>query len=408
MLRMFYRNTWLLLIVVVIAGACNQKNKGGFTVTVTYKNADKMVPQNYADVKKDSVAIVSNPHILLEEIPYGTDVHPVLLDSSVLNGKEGTITLRGNGKEEGIYQLMIESGPIVLLINDVEKITVEIDLSKKDNYYTVSGSEASQHLKEFISHYDEKAAVINNVFTEIDSLKQFGGSDSLLIAATNRKNKAITALNDYLAGFIDKADSPAESIFAMGMCSRSFQRDEFGRLLNTVVKRFPNHKGLAQLKTTYDLQVAEMSKQKQDNSSWVGKEAPDLALPSVDGKIISIASFRGKYLLVDFWASWCGPCRQENPNVVNAYKQFRDKNFTILGVSLDKAGEKDKWLKAIHEDQLTWAHISDLQYWNSKAVETYKFEGIPYNVLIDPQGKVIAESLRGEDLENKLKEVLIK
>ncbi len=111
-------------------------------------------------------------------------------------------------------------------------------------------------------------------------------------------------------------------------------------------------------------------------------------------------------MLVDFWASWCGPCRQENPNVVNAWKQFKDKNFTILGVSLDRTGEKDKWVKAIHDDQLTWQHVSDLQYWNSKAVETFKFESIPYNVLIDPQGKVIAESLRGAELENKLAEVL--
>ena len=375
-------------------------------MSVTYKNLDKMVPQNYDDKSGDSITVVGPTHILLEEIPYGGDSHPVLLDSSLLNGKEGKIDLKGSGKEEGIYQLVIEKGPVVLIINDVEKINVVIDLSKKDNYYTVSGSEASDHLKSFINRYDEKASAINNVFAEIDSLKQFGGSDSLLISATNRKNKAITSLNEYLISFIDKADSPAESIFALGMGSRSFQSDEFGKLLNTVVKRFPEHKSLAQLKTTYDMQRAQASKGREASNSWTGKQAPDLALPSVDGKTISISSFRGKYLLVDFWASWCGPCRQENPNVVNAYKQFKDKNFTILGVSLDRKGEKDKWVKAIHDDQLTWTHVSDLQYWNSKAVETYKFEGIPYNVLIDPQGKVIAESLRGAELENKLNEVL--
>ena len=396
---------WLLLLPVFFI-ACNQQTKGGFVVNVTYKNADKMIPQYYGDNSGDSTAVVGPIHILLEEIPYGGDAHPVILDSILLTGKEGKITLKGNGKEEGIYQLMIEKGPVVLLINDVKKINVEIDLSKKDNYYTVSGSEASEHLKSFINRYDEKASAINNVFAEIDSLKQFGGSDSLLIAATNRKNKAIASLNEYLVNFIDKADSPAESIFALGMGSRSFQSDEFGKLLNTVVKRFPEHASLAQLKTTYDMQQSQMNKRREATSSWTGKQAPDLALPSVDGKTIAISSFRGKYLLVDFWASWCGPCRAENPNVVNAWKQFKDKNFTVLGVSLDREGEKDKWLKAIHDDQLTWPHVSDLQYWNSKAVATFKFESIPYNILIDPQGKIIAESLRGAALENKLSEVL--
>ncbi len=404
MYNRLFNCSWLLLVTIIISVSCTRKEKGGFTVSIHYLNADKMVPQNYAGNEKVPVANVSNPRFVLEEIPYGTDQHPILLDSIAVTGKEGKIVLKGNGAEEGIYQLMVENGPIVLLINDAEQIDVDLDLSKKDNYYSVKGSEASQHLKEFITHYDEKAGIINNVINEIDSVKQFGGSDSLLIAATNRKNQAITGLNDYLSRFIDKADSPAESLFALGMCSRSFQRDEFGKLLNTVVKRFPAHKVLAEQKAMYDAQMVELSRQQQSNSSWVGKQAPDLALPSVEGKTISIASFRGKYLLVDFWASWCAPCRHENPNVVNVYKEFKDKNFTILGVSLDTA--RGTWLKAIKEDQLTWTHISDLQLWNSKAVDIFKFEGIPYNVLIDPQGKVIAESLRGNDLENKLREVL--
>ena len=150
-------------------------------------------------------------------------------------------------------------------------------------------------------------------------------------------------------------------------------------------------------------QMAEQEKQEQANS-WVGKQAPELSLPDVSGRHISLASFKGKYVLVDFWASWCGPCRAENPNVVKAYNEFKGKNFAILGVSLDK--EKDAWQEAIRSDRLEWNHVSDLKFWESEAVKTFKFNGIPYNVLIDPQGKIIAESLRGDDLENKLKEVL--
>ena len=136
----------------------------------------------------------------------------------------------------------------------------------------------------------------------------------------------------------------------------------------------------------------------------IGTEAMDFTQADTTGTPVSLSSFRGKYVLVDFWASWCGPCRGENPNVVKAYNQFKDKNFTVLGVSLDK--DKAEWIKAIGEDKLTWYHISDLKYWNSAAVPLYGFDGIPYNVLVDPQGKIIGTNLRGTDLEIKLGEMI--
>lgn len=132
----------------------------------------------------------------------------------------------------------------------------------------------------------------------------------------------------------------------------------------------------------------------------------EIFLPDVNGKEVRLSSFKGKYVLVDFWASWCKPCRFENPNVVKAFNRFKDKNFTILGVSLDK--EKSDWLQAIQNDGLTWTHVSDLKEWESPVVDLYNFGniGIPFNVLVNPDGKIIAQELRGPALEAKLDEVL--
>jgi peroxiredoxin len=134
----------------------------------------------------------------------------------------------------------------------------------------------------------------------------------------------------------------------------------------------------------------------------LGATAPEFAEADTAGKMISLSSFRGKYVLIDFWASWCGPCRRENPNVVKAYNTYKGKNFTVLGVSLDRPNAKDKWLAAIHKDSLTWNHVSDLKFWDSKAADLYAVRGIPQNFLLDPNGKIIGKNLRGEDLENKL------
>ena len=138
----------------------------------------------------------------------------------------------------------------------------------------------------------------------------------------------------------------------------------------------------------------------------IGAMAPDFTQNDVNGTPVRLSSFKGKYVLLDFWASWCGPCRQENPNVVRTYNKYKDKNFTVLGVSLDKENGKAVWLAAIKSDGLTWTQVSDLKYWNNLAASVYGVQSIPQNFLIDPQGKIIAKGLRGDDLDNKLGELL--
>jgi len=166
--------------------------------------------------------------------------------------------------------------------------------------------------------------------------------------------------------------------------------------------RFKNDGNLAGFASRVQEAISEQNP--YSNFPLLNQPAPDLTMQTPDGKTMKISDFRGKYLLIDFWASWCMPCREENPNVVAMYNKYKDKNFTILGISLDK--DKTAWTRAIEHDGLVWNQMSDLKQWGSAAVRTYQFNSIPFNVLIDPSGKIIADNLRGDELDQKLAEVL--
>ena len=137
----------------------------------------------------------------------------------------------------------------------------------------------------------------------------------------------------------------------------------------------------------------------------IGKTAPDFTQPDTMGRAVKLSDLRGKYVLVDFWASWCGPCRAENPNLVKSFNRFKDKGFTVLGVSLDQPGKKEAWMAAIHKDGLGWTQVSDLKFWDNEAAVLYGIKAVPANLLLDREGKIIAKDLRGAELDKKLSEV---
>lgn len=385
----------MMIPFLLILLGCKESGQDTFTVDGSIKNGGAQI-------------------VYLEETAMNGS-NPVIVDSAKLD-KSGKFELSTLSKGETIFNLRLagQTYPLVSLINDAEKITVTVDPTSKE-VYTIKGSEASEALRSYLFTSGEQLRGLYNSSRAVDSMQQAGVSDSVVNLQLAKRSVDATAIKNYTADFIAKSKSPSLTLFALGSYQSMASNPAFGiegfsgaeakSMVQKAAAKSPDHQGLAQVAKSLE-QPAAAAQQGAAPAALLNKPAPDFTLPDLTGKPVALSSFKGKWVLVDFWASWCPPCRAENPNVVKAFNQFKAKNFTILGVSLDRPGQKDKWEEAIKADGLVWNHVSDLKFWESAVVPLYNIEGIPYNVLINPEGVVVAENLRGEDLAKKLAEVL--
>ena len=372
------------LLAVAVMG-CKDKNEAGkFTLDGNIKN-------------------VPDQEVYLEEI-FFSDKAPEVLDTAML--KNGKFTVEGSSTEEGMFRLRLQNAEMgYIFINDKDKIDFTADAKDSTLEGPKFNSPANNSLKSFLLDFDKKRKTYITEAKKMDDRRAAGTSNDSIVEAGNALLKTMdTEFKSMVITTLDSVSDPVVGMFVFGY-TQEIDSAQVNKVVSTLENRFPNHNALKGLLAKYkNATTIAATAPPASAKPTVGSMAPDFTMSDATGKPFALSSLRGKYVLVDFWASWCGPCRGENPNVVKAFNQYKNKNFTVLGVSLDN--DKAAWQQAIMQDKLTWQHVSDLKGWDNATVSMYGYDGIPYNVLLDPSGKIIATELRGPALEAKLAEVL--
>ncbi len=338
----------------------------------------------------------------LKNAPAGTVVHLSELNANqfvekaqVKTDAAGNFTLKGAALAPGIFQLKVdEANQVLLLLDNKTRVQVSGDAKSLPATYSVKGSKDAEMLRQLTKVMEGSKSQLESLGQRYNAAGQAGKAEEM--KAIEKEYFTIQKGNTArIKSLIRHNATAVASGFAVGAFLNP--EDEFP---------FADSVAAIQRKANPDSPFTKELTARLEplRATAPGTQAPDINLPQPDGSKLALSSLRGKYVLVDFWASWCGPCRQENPNVVRAYNQFKDKGFTIYSVSLDQ--DKGKWEKAIAADGLTWHHVSDLAGWQSVAGAAYGVKAIPQSFLLDPQGKIIAKNLRGEALAAKLAEVL--
>jgi thiol-disulfide isomerase/thioredoxin len=337
---------------------------------------------------------------------------------------QATIDAQGNfniklPKEAFVVQLVVEQSAVPIVLGGDDSVFITCDFPVMMDNFKISNIEDAAEFNKMVVLNSNFNAQYKDQMAELRALQPGAEADALIKTLQAGKKP----LEDFAVSFLsEKPGSPVAQLFAMQLFPdmglenwNVAYGDILRKVLDAYLQKYPEARftrGLeSNLNTWVDSYDSALNDEKRksfygnlDRNVDVGNPAPDIWMDMVNGGDMKLSDLRGKYVLIDFWASWCGPCRKENPNVVRLYKKYKDKGFTVFSVSLDDNAAS--WKSAIESDGLEWPyHVSDLKKWNSIVVQLYKFEGIPHTVLIDKKGTIIGKNLRGIELENKLKEL---
>lgn len=337
---------------------------------------------------KGTIAGVDSGKVYLQKI---VDGRPQSIDTADV--KEGKFEFKGKMDIPDIRILRLnEQDYFAQLFLDNSKIKVE---AKKDSLMAtkITGSPSQDIFKGYIIEVERLNKDVAKLQENYQNAMSSGNTTEAQKIEVDHQ-ALMDNMKVFTKNYVKEHNS---SVVAAYITLVQLSNQIEGSELDSIVSKFPQEISQSE----YVVKLKEIADAMRKTA--VGVEAPDFTMNDPEGKPVPLSSLRGKVVMIDFWASWCGPCRQENPNVVKLYQQYHDKGFEILGVSLDRT--KEEWVKAIQDDQLTWLHVSDLQFWQSSAAGLYGVNSIPQTYLLDKEGKIIAKGLRSKELAAKLAEL---
>jgi thiol-disulfide isomerase/thioredoxin len=338
------------------------------------------------------------------------------VDSIEVTGK-GSFEFKREVNSPSFYLLKLnDNNFLTMLVEPGEKLVLNAKYDSLNYPVSVSGSKGTELMAEYniqLRRTINKLTALSNIYTQNSQSPEL---PAIIESLDSMAQSYLTEINSYTKNYINDNISSLVSLVALYqqvapnvyVLNPSKDINYFVRVDSSMYSQFPEYEPVVTLHQQVKEFVAGMPGQTAvEPASESGILAPEISLPTPEGDTIKLSSTRGTVVLLDFWASWCVPCRQENPNLVKAYNLYHKKGFQIFQVSLDKT--KEAWMKGIKDDQLDkWIHVSDVQYWNSVVVPLYKIESIPTNLLLDKEGHVLATNLRGEELQTKLAELFNK